>query len=279
MLVFLNGQFVPEGDAVVSVQDRGFLYGDGLFETARVCKGRAFRFAQHLERMMRGAEFLQIRSPFSARELQQFAKELIEKNNQSEAVLRVALSRGPGERGYTPRHAEVPNVVMTLHSTPPLEPGRPPEWTMITSAHRIAANDALASFKHSSKLLQVVARLEATAKGAEEALLLNTQNEVAEAAGGNLFWLYQGKVCTTPTGRGVLPGISRAVVLEICQNLGLPTNKRIIKRESLANADAIFLTQSAFGIISITALDGEIVPHDPLVETIHQQYCEMLGRE
>ena len=99
VLVFLNGQFLPEAQAVVSVNDRGFMYGDGLFETMRVCGRRPFRMAQHLERMTRGADFLKIKCPFTPKELQDFAGQLIGQNQMPEAVLRVTLTRGPGERG------------------------------------------------------------------------------------------------------------------------------------------------------------------------------------
>jgi branched-subunit amino acid aminotransferase/4-amino-4-deoxychorismate lyase len=168
---------------------------------------------------------------------------------------------------------------MSLSPAPPLDRQRPVEWSLMTSSYRLPAGDVLASFKTSSKLTQVAARIEAAERGVDEALLLNTNGEVAEAAAGNLFWIYRDKVCTVPTGRGVLPGITRAVVLEICQNLGLPTNKRVIKPEALRQGDGIFLTQSAQGIIAITEFNGERVAQSPLVERIHQTYCEMLATE
>src|SRR5271170_2215886 len=121
MLVFLNGQFLPEAQAVVPVNDRGFLLGDGLFETMRVTGGKPFRFAQHLERMTRGADFLKIKPPFSPKELKKFAAQLIEQNQMPDAILRVTLTRGPGARGYTPNGENQPTVVMTLHAAPPLE--------------------------------------------------------------------------------------------------------------------------------------------------------------
>ena len=279
MVVFLNGQFVPEAQAVVPVNDRGFLYGDGLFETVRVFNGRAFRIAQHLERLARGADYLQIKLPFTPKDLHHFAEQLVEQNELPEAILRVTMTRGPGERGYTPKTAGPPTLVMSLHATPPLDVANPTQWGMITSTHRIPASDALSSFKTTNKLLQVMARVEAEARGADEALLLNTNGEVAEAAAANLFWIYHDKVCTVPTGRGVLPGITRAVILEICQVLGFQTNKRVIKPEALRHSDGIFLSQSALGVVNITSFDGEPVPQSPLVNKIHQTYCEMLARE
>jgi aminodeoxychorismate lyase len=276
MLVFLNGQFVPEQQAVISVNDRGFMYGDGLFETMRVCGGRPFRLAQHLERLTRGADFLKIKCPFAPRALQEFAGQLIGQNKMPGAILRLTLTRGPGERGYTPRADGRPTVVMTLHDAPSLED--PIQWSLITSSYRIPAADPLSSFKTLGKLTHVMARSEAVEQGADEALLINTNGEVAETAGGNLFWVYDEKICTVPTGRGVLPGITRAVVLEICQTLGLPTNKRVIKPEALRNSEGIFITQSALGIVPVAAFNGEPVAPSPLVEQISRAYCEILAR-
>jgi len=276
MIVFLNGQFVPEARAVVPINDRGFMYGDGLFETVRICQGRPFRLAQHLERMMRGADFLKIKCPFTPKELQDFASQLIEQNQMTEAILRVTLTRGPGERGYAPGPDGRPTVLMTLHGVPPMENSAP--WSLITSSYRILAADPLSSFKTLNKLVHVMARGEAVGQGADEALLLNSNGEVAETTSGNLFWVYQDTVCTVPTGRGALPGITRAVILEICQTLGLTTNKRVIKPEALRNSEGVFITQSALGIVPVAAFNGEPVPPSPLVEQIAVAYSELLAR-
>jgi aminodeoxychorismate lyase len=279
MVVFLNGKFVAEAEAVVPLNDRGFLLGDGLFETVRVATGKPFRLAQHLERLTRGAEFLKIKLPFTPRELQKFAEQLIAKNELADAVLRVTLTRGAGARGYSIKNSGAPTLALTLHALPPQNPDEPAQWSLVTSSFRIPAGDTLAAFKTTSKILNVLARAEAEEKGADEALLLNTNGEVAETAGGNLFWIYQDHVCTVPTGRGVLPGITRAVVLEICQSLGLATNKRIIKPEQLRNAAGIFVTQSALGIIPVAAFDGLPVAPSPLVDQIAAAYHELLVRE
>lgn len=276
MIVFLNGEFLPENQAVVSVNDRGFLYGDGLFETMRVVHGRPFRLAQHLERLVRGADFLKIKLPFTPKEIQKFAEQLIEKNEAPEAVLRVTLSRGVGPRGYSPKGATQPVMVMTLHPVPPLD--QPVEWSLVTSSFRIPASDPVSSFKTTSKLLNIMARAEAEEKGADEALIINTNGEVAETTSGNLFWVYQDKICTVPTGRGVLPGITRAVVLEICQSLELETNKRVIKPEALRNSQGIFVSQSVFGIVPVTAFDGLPVTPSPLVDQISRAYDELLAK-
>ena len=279
MLVFLKGKFLPEADAVVPLNDRGLLLGDGMFETMRVANGRPFRLAQHLERLARGVEFLKIQLPFTPREIQKFAGQLIGQNELADAILRITLTRGAGQRGYSPKNAGAPTFAMTLHPLPLVNADEPLQWSLITSSFRVPAGDALAAVKTTSKILNVLARAEAEEKGADEALLLNTNGEVAETAGGNLFWIYQDHVCTVPTGRGVLPGITRAVVLEICQTLGLETQKRIIKPEHLRNATGIFVTQSAFGIVPVAAFDGLPVAPSPLVDQIASAYDEMLRRE
>jgi len=279
MVVFLNGRFLPEADAFVPINDRGFLLGDGLFETTRVANGRPFRLAQHLDRLTRGADFLKIKTPYSSRELQRFVSELIEKNNLPESVLRITMTRGPGSRGYSLRGASQPTLAMTLHTLPEQSSDEPLQWSLVTSSFRIPASDALAAFKCTSKVLNVLARAEAEAAGADEALLVNTNGEVAEAASGNLFWVYQDKICTVPSGRGVLPGITRAVVLEICQSLGLETNKRVIKPEMLRNAEGIFVTQSALGIVPVVSFDGSPIAPSPLVDQIATAYNQMLVNE
>jgi len=278
MIALINGQFVPEEQAVVSVFDRSFLYGDGVFETIPVYGAKPFRWAQHLERLTRGADFLKIRLAFAPKELRVLAGELIEKNQMPDGVLRVTLSRGVGERGYSPKDADSPLLLITEHPAPAAEVENPPRWRMITSSYRLPASDPLSSFKTNNKLLHILARAEAGAADAEEALLLNTNGEVAEATSANIFWVYRDTIYTPPTGRGSLPGITRAVVLEICQALGLPTNKRVIKPESLRNAEGIFLTLSSLGIVLVCSLDGEPVSESAEVEKIRRAYWDAVAK-
>ena len=276
MLVFLNGRFVPKAQAVVPINDRGFMYGDGLFETTCVVNGRPFRVAQHLERMMRGADFLKIKCPFTVKKLQDFAGQLIGKNKMPDAILRVTLTRGTGDRGYTPEPDGKPTVVMTLHTAPPLAHCH--SWSLVTSSFRVPAGDPLAAFKTMNKLTQVMARMEAMERGADEALLLNPQGEVAETASGNLFWIARDRVCTVPLSCGGLPGITRAVVLEICRTLGIHTNERVIHPGALRRAAGIFITQSASGIVPVTALDGNPVASSLVVGQLRRAYGELLTR-
>lgn len=284
MLIFLNGQFVPEERAVVSVFDRGFLYGDGLFETMRVFNGKPFQWTQHLERLQRGAEFLKIKLPFSPEALRHFADELVAKNKMPDALLRLTLSRGVGVRGYSPKGAESPTLVMSLHpaSGHPLpSDGRGAggeggtsslRWRLITSSHRLPANEPLAQFKTCNKLAQILARAEAEAAGADEALLLNTDDYVVEGASSNLFWIERDTICTPPLASGVLAGVTRAVVVEICQTLGLKVNEADIDTERLKTVDGIFVSLSSFGVVEAVSLNGHALKQSSLVGQIQESY-------
>lgn len=274
MLVFLNGQFVPKEQAVIPVNDRGFLLGDGLFETMPVAGGRPFRLAQHLERLARGADFLKIKLPFTPGELEGFAGEFIERNQMPDAVLRLTLTRGPGGRGYAPEKNAKPTILMTLHRVPP--PANPAGWKLTTSSFRIPVGDPLAWFKTTSKIMHVMARTEAAERGADEALLLNTNGEAAETAGGNLFWVQGGNICTVPVSCGILPGITRAVVLEICRSLGLPAGESVITPVELHKTEGLFVTQSVFGVVPVAELNGKPVKSSPLADQIARAYGEML---
>ena len=198
MKVFLNGQFVPAEQAVVSAFDRGFLYGDGLFETLRVMNGVPLDWGGHWRRLADGAEMLKLKLPFASDFLRAQARELSRQNELSDAILRLTLSRGVGQRGYSPRGADAPTFVMSLHPAPELGP-QTPQWKLHTASLRVPFADALTACKSANKLLHVLARAEAEAAGADEALLLNTRNEVVEAASANVFWIEGGALrCQRP---------------------------------------------------------------------------------
>ena len=268
MTVFLNGEFVPAERATVSVLDRGFLYGDGLFETMRVHRGQPFCWEAHLERFERGAAFLKIPLLFTREQLLAAAVKLIELNQLQEAVLRLMLSRGPGARGYSPRGANAPTTVMTLH---PL-PLPPASVRLLTSTLRVAAGDPFAPYKIANRLLHIMARAEAEERGADEALLLNTNGHVAETASGNVFWTERGLVCTPHDDAGALHGITRGVVRELCGELGLPIESREATASQLQKADGVFVTGSVSGIVPVASLDGVLISSSPLVGKLQAVY-------
>lgn len=264
MIAFLNGRFVSEAEAVVPITDRGFLYGDGLFETLRVSGGCPLWWVRHLERLQGAAELLRIRLPLTTTELRAAADELVRRNAMPEAVMRITLSRGSGPRGYSTKGALRPTLAITLHSrsTPPKS------LRLATSTIRVPAYDPLTAVKSANKLPQILARVEAEERGADEALLLNVAGDVAEASSSNLFWIEHGKIFTPPISDGALGGVVRAVLIALCRQRSFDAVERSISRAALLQAEGIFLTSSAFGIVPVAELDAQKLAEPPLVATL-----------
>ncbi len=275
MIIFLNGKFIPENRARVSLFDRGFLYGDGLFETIRIVNGRPFRWEEHWKRLENGAKFLKISLPFPGKRTYALAAKLISKNKMPDSLLRLALSRGIGARGYSPKNATRPTFAMSLHGAPEIR-NQPARWKLITSSFRLPVNEPLAQFKTANKLPQILARAEADAAGADEALLLNTNGFVAEGAGSNLFWIEHDTVCTPPLAAGILPGVTREIVREICRHLKIPLREKNIRLKDLKRTRGIFLSLTSRGMVTAKSLDGKKLKQPPLMIVILKTYNNML---
>lgn len=268
MIAFLNGRFIPEAEAVVPITDRGFLYGDGLFETIRVQNSTPLWWSRHLARFQRGTELLRLKLPWPGMEFHRFALELIARNALPEGVLRLAVSRGSGARGYSIQGAESPTVAMTLH---PLRPV-PASIRLATATLRVPAHDPLSAIKTANKLLQILARAEAEERGADEALLLNVEGDVAEASSSNIFWLRNGTICVPPISAGALAGITREVVLELCRAYQISVVEELIARSALFSTEAVFLTNSGQGIVPVTEIDAQKLKSSPLVTRLQEWF-------
>jgi branched-chain amino acid aminotransferase len=277
MIVFLNGEFVAEEKAMVSVFDRGFLYGDGLFEGMIVVRGRPFRWNEHMARLEQGIKFLKLTLPYSPAQLLDFALRLIERNSMPRCILRLCLSRGITGRGYSPKNAERPAVVMSLHPVPEIKGTRPPRWRVITSSFRLPVNDPLTRFKTANKLQQVLARAEADAAGAQEALLLNTSDRIAEGTTSNLFWVRDGVVRTPPLPGGALPGVTRQTILDLCVKMKVPWRELQARTAALRGADGVFLTMTSMGVVEVESLDGRRLKRSPLVKKLWAAYRALTG--
>jgi len=168
---------------------------------------------------------------------------------------------------------------MSLHPAAPLDPHKLYEWRLVTSSFRLPTGETLAHFKTCNKLPQILARAEADAAGADEALLLNSDGCVIEASSSNLFWLDHGVVCTPPLVSGVLPGVTRAVVLEICQQLGLSIRETNASLAELRQTGGLFLSLSTLGIVAGLSLNGEPMAQSSFVREMHAAYCDFVQRE
>jgi branched-chain amino acid aminotransferase len=252
--VFLNGALVNADDGQVSIFDRGFLYGDGLFETIRISGSRPFRWDQHFLRLTGGLRLLSIRLPYQEAELRAHADKLIAANGCRDAVLRLTISRGTGRRGLSPQSAETPTVAMSLHPAP--DRTKAAGLRLITSSFRVLAGDPLAAVKSASKLVYVLARQAAEACGADDALILNHRDEVAETTSSNLFWTKGTTLFTAPPEVGILPGVARGIVLELAPRLGFQVHQVTASVTSLWEAESIFATNVVRGVVEVLQIDG-----------------------
>lgn len=278
MTVFLYDKFVPEDQAVVSVFDRCFRYGDGLFEAILVSRGKMFRWPQHFARFRRSAEFLSIQMPYSRDKLFAIASELITRNEAQHAMLRLQLSRGVGPRGYAPTGEERPMIVMTLHPAPEREMPRR-AWALTVGSLRVAPRDSLANHKTCSRLLQVFASAEARERGADECLIVNTNGDVTEGSTSNVFWIEGATIYTPPLTEGALPGITRAVVFECCGLLGLRCEERAARVDRLAGSDGVFLSLTSRGVVEVGSIDGRALRRSPVVRQLQEQMDKLLVAE
>jgi len=278
-IAFVDGKLLPEEQATVSIRDRAFLYGDGLFATMRVCHGRPFRWRRNLLRVRRGSEFLKIELPFSEAQLREAAVELARLNGIDQGVLRLTLSRGQGKRGYSPVRSGKPTVVMVLDELPPLSPDAPVVWRLGTSSFKLRSSDPLAWFKSCNRLVQVLARAEAESNGFNEALLLNDQGNAVEAASGNLFWLAGGEIVTPPLGSGIFPGVTRSVLFEIAESMARKIHERNVTPEALREADGVFISLSSLGVVEISHIDEVELRRSEIIAQLRKAYEYLVQTE
>ena len=278
MWVHVNGKIVAEEDAVVSVFDRSFRYGDALFEAVLVRHGEMFRWPQHAARLERSAAILKISLPGGTEALKLAASELLKINQVTDAVIRIQISRGTGPRGYAPTGTEQTCVVISVHPAPE-RPAALATWKLIVSSFRIATRDPLAQLKTCSRLLQVMAAAEAREHGADEALLFNTDGHLTEGSTSNVFWIDRGCVCTPPLEVGLLPGVTRAVILEICESLGTPHAERNAGLDVLRSCEGIFLSFTSRGIVEADSLDGSPLKRSPVTARLQKEFEALLERE
>jgi branched-chain amino acid aminotransferase len=221
-------------------------------------------------------KFLNLTLPYSPEQLHRFALELVKRNRMPDCMLRLSLSRGVTARGYSPQGAVHPAVVMTLHPLPPSDRQQMARWRVITSTVRVGVNNPLTRFKTANKLPQVLARAEADAAGAREAILLNTAGDIAEGSSSNVFWVDKKAVCTTPLPRGALPGVTRRAILELCVKKNIPWREKKAKPAALHQAQGAFLTMTSMGVVEIESLDNRLLRRSPLVKELWGAYQTLL---
>jgi branched-chain amino acid aminotransferase len=258
LTIYLDGKFVPEADAKVSVFDHGLLYGDGIFEGIRFYNGRVFRLEEHLERLWDSARSICLEIPMGRGEMTEALLETIRRNDLREGYIRLIVTRGVGNLGLNPAQCKRPSVII-IATTIALYPKEVCEkgLTVVTCATRrtgaAALNPAVKSLNY---LNNVMARIEANLAGADEALMLNDAGNVAECTADNVFIIKRGQIFTPPISAGALRGITRAVVFDIAAELGIKITETDVTRHDVFVADECFLTGTAAEVIPVVKADG-----------------------
>lgn len=256
-LVYLDGKFVPENEAKISVFDHGFLYGDGVFEGIRAYNGRVFRLREHLDRLYDSAKAINLEIPISKQEFERIILETLRKNNLRDAYIRPIVTRGVGDLGLDPRKCKKPTIIVITKPWGKMygdlyEKG----LKAVTVTVRRNSYDALPpNIKSLNYLNNVLAKIEANVKGGDESIFLDKDGFVSEGSGDNIFIVKNGKILTPPTINN-LRGITREVVIELIQKFAIPFAERNIGLYDLYTADEVFVTGTAAEIAPIVEIDG-----------------------
>jgi branched-chain amino acid aminotransferase len=278
MIVYLDGAFIDAADAAIPIADRGFLHGDGIFETARLHRGRYFRLGDHLERLSTSAAVMHMPKP-DHEQLAEIAAALAERNGLEEGSLRITLTRAADARTGSPFFG---TMLVTLA---PVGAGwqdlADRGWSIVTARTRRPAVDSVpAQLKGLGRPYALLARLEAQHAGADDALLLNSDGFIAEGPTWNVFWLSNGCIRTPGLDLGVLGGITRTVLLEAAAELGHEVEEGAWGPAELNDAEEIFASMSSVGVVSIISLDGR--PLRGIRATAHalrDRYRQIVARE
>lgn len=259
-IIYLNGRLVPRSEAKLSVFDHGFLYGYGLFETMRAYNGRVFRLDRHLTRLYRSAEILGLASRLAAFDLETACLEILQANELKEARLRLTVTAGEGDMTPDPGTCSSLTVLVTAKNLVPLPPQKYElGFRAALSSVRRNSQSPLSRLKSSCYLDNILARMEAKAVGADEAILLNERGHLAEGSTSNIFVVSKGMLITPSLESGVLPGITREAVLEIAQASNIKTVERQVELRELTEAEEAFITNSILEIMPLTWFGGKAI--------------------
>ena len=263
--IFLNGKIISDTEASVSSGDRGFLYGDGIFETLRSYNEKPFKLAEHLERMRCSAEKLSISFEYTNVEISENIKELLEKNNVQDAYIRITLSRGTGDNGLGINNNLKSTILIQVKPFVSYEKRLYENgMSLIVSKCRRSTSCPISCHKTTNLLTSILLKEEAKEKSANEAIVINTDGYVAECVVSNIFMVSDGNVITPSLDTNILPGVTRRTALDICQNIGIPAREECFKIKTLIKAEEVFITNSLMEIMPVSRIDdyqiGKTIP-------------------
>ncbi|MDR4509154.1 MAG: branched-chain-amino-acid transaminase [Candidatus Brocadiaceae bacterium] len=257
--IYINGQLFPKEEAKISVFDHGFLYGDGVFEGIRAYNGNIFALSQHLNRLYQSATAISLKIPMTKEELANAIKRTMKANNQTDAYIRVVVSRGIGKLGLDPNKCSTPQIIIItdtieLYSKSLYEKGLSIVTVSYIRNHFSTIDPKIKSLNY---LNNILAKIESITAGAGEALMLNKDGYVAECSGDNIFIIKDNVLLTPPESAGILVGITRNLVMKLAQEMGITVKEELMTRYDLYFADECFLTGTAAEIIPVVEIDGK----------------------
>lgn len=265
-IAWVNGRIVDAEEPAIAVTDRGFMYGEGLFETMRAYGGRVFRLEQHLARMQEAARELGLQEQ-AGRLRSQEVSETLTASGLSDAVVRLTLTAN-----------SLVILVRPLSLPPPERYAH--GCVAVTVPAAVTQASPLRRIKSLNYLDKLLAQRAAEAVGAHEAMLLDPDDHVIEAARRNVFAVIGGRAITPPISRGLLPGLTRAAVMEVAPRVGVGYEERDLTREELLAAKECFLTSSIAEILPVASVDGTIFrAPGPVTAALTQAYRDLVTEE
>ena len=258
MKIYLDGKFVDESEAKVSVFDHGLLYGDGVFEGIRLYSGNVFRLEEHLERLEYSAKAILLKLPLSRAELSAATCETCRINGLQDAYIRLVVTRGVGDLGLAPWLCPKPTVfiIASRISLYPQEHYDNGLAIVTVPTRRINPAALPPTVKSLNYLNNILAKIEAKQFGALEAIMLNDQGYVAECTADNVFIVRRGEILTPATEQGALKGITRGAILDLSAELKIAVREVQMTRYDVWCADECFLSGTGAEVIPVVKLDG-----------------------
>lgn len=258
--IFLNDTIVDDTKGFLSAFDRGFLYGDGLFETIRAYNKTPFKLEDHIARLSNSARFLSIPFRYTSDQIRQIIAQLLERNHLSDAYIRMTLSRGSNADGFIPAHETDPTFVIHVKPFIPYPALLYKTGVkLITSQTRKSTTCPISRHKTLNYLTNYLIKKEALDAGVHDALVLNTEGKVTECSVSNIFFVKGKTVFTSPLEANILPGVTRKIVIALCRESGIQMIEKLFGLDEMLKADEVFLTNSLMEIMPVSSIDGHAI--------------------
>jgi branched-chain amino acid aminotransferase len=274
MFIYLNGKIVSSKEAVVSVFDHGFLYGDGIYETMRCYEGVIFKSDEHIRRLFRSASLIGLTIPLDVSALKIALYETLMANSLKNAYVRLTVSRGAGEVGLDPDLCPHPTIVIMAKNLKeyPSSFYRKGLNLIIANTRKNLKEAINPKIKSLNFLNNILAKIEAKKSGAYEAIMLNVNGKVTEGTISNVFFSKNNTLCTPSIDCGILDGITRGIVLDLVQREGLRVKEGKFTKKDIYTAEAVFITNTTLEVMPISKIDKQKYPIGSLSKSLRKLY-------